>query len=202
MQKDKDLFHRTEAEGLNFIRFYSWQDYAVSLGYRQKDINFPGEIVKRFTGGGAVLHCPGELTYSLGLSGNFRRTLNIQQACSRISALLVDVLSDSGLAVQPLKNQRRERIEHRICFAQIAPYEIRSGDKKLVGSAQKMTRKGLFQHGSIGIYPPELSMISGTCFEYIKDKQVFLAELIDLEHSDLAVAIAASFQSSLLKQLA
>lgn len=56
------------------IRFYGWQSPTISLGYRQKlqdDINIEAcrnlgaVLVRRPTGGSAVLHLPSDLTYSV-----------------------------------------------------------------------------------------------------------------------------------------
>lgn len=200
MQKDGELFDRCQITGTNFMRFYSWQDYAVSLGYRQEKIIFP-KTVKRITGGGAVLHCPGELTYSLGICGDFRQRLGISQACSQISGLIVQTLRDLGLAVYDQQNCRAERFSDKICFAQTAPYEIKIDDKKLVGSAQKMTKLALFQHGSIGINRPKQSLLVKTDFANLLTKQAFLADYLTITYQELSILLANIFQKSLLKML-
>jgi len=205
MNKDNLLFEQAQQKGVAFARFYSWENYAISLGYRQKADDFAmfsGSKVYRISGGGAVLHCPGELTYSLGVPGNYRNQLNIQQTCADISQIIINVLVGKGINAKGFLNAKNARISGEICFSQTASYEVKLKEKKLIGSAQKITKKALFQHGSMGIMLPKDKVISGTPFENIKQDQYFLNEQGNYDYQSLSGEIAQAFKVSLLKQIA
>jgi lipoyl(octanoyl) transferase len=159
------------------LRLFGWDPPAVSLGHHQPDLS-AGEMallqahgvewVRRPTGGRAVYHGPRheELTYSVVVplpSVELGGTL--VDSCRRIheaiagslSALGADVTlapkrpgsasagrSSRGGATRPVRPTSR-----RACFDATAPWEIESGGRKLVGSAQRRSRAALLQHGSI-----------------------------------------------------
>ena len=104
------------------LRFYTWQPAAISLGYHQKeypsawnDLTWqeqPLDIVRRPTGGRAVLH-QGDLTYSIVMSIPPGKRLEVyKQICEFLivgwRSLGVDL--DYGTAT-------KEYIRDRNCFA-------------------------------------------------------------------------------------
>lgn len=143
------------------LRFYSWKPKCFSLGYFQdaaKEVNptllsQPGvSVVRRLTGGKAVLH-DDELTYSVVipetlLPGTVLETYNA------ISRALVRALNLLGVgcraeALEHGVTARDSRFKHPACFAAPSWYEIVSGGKKVVGSAQCRRQGVILQHGSI-----------------------------------------------------
>jgi lipoate-protein ligase A len=56
MQKDYENFLRVEEGGGPFFRLYLWKKPVISLGFHQEPRDFPVDVVKRPTGGGALLH--------------------------------------------------------------------------------------------------------------------------------------------------
>jgi lipoate-protein ligase A len=137
------------------LRLYTWQGPAVSLGYRQKDpawlarcVAHGVEVVRRVTGGGAVVHA-GDLTYSVVAPHGWPGLPEgLQASYSWIRERLVQGLRDAGVPVEPAAAQAgAPRLE--ICFKGATGFEVEVDGNKLIGSAQRRTPWGFLQHGSI-----------------------------------------------------
>lgn len=139
------------------LRLYRWKGPSASLGYRQKTPAWLGraaalgvEVVRRCSGGGTVLHA-GDLTYAVTLPARQRGVpRDLEGSYAWIRARLIDGLREAGLAAAPSRAQRGAD-RSALCFAAPTGAEIDLGGAKLVGSAQRRTRWGLLQHGSIRI---------------------------------------------------
>jgi len=141
------------------VRMYQWSQPTISLGYFQRYQDYETlpppagtlEVVRRMTGGGAILH-DWELTYSIALplghdlirAGAGRL---YQIAHDAVIASLADldlhakrcgVSDDSGAARGPF-----------FCFERRHCYDVLLGSAKIAGSAQRRTRHAILQHGSI-----------------------------------------------------
>lgn len=139
------------------LRFYGWSAPAVSLGRHQdrSDINEAAcrdagiEIVRRVTGGRAVLHYQ-ELTYALVAPlafTPFSRGLISSYRC--LNHIFYNVLMKLGATAQEAGPQRRDSAVTANCFAEPAAWELIFQGKKVIGSAQRRTARALLQHGSI-----------------------------------------------------
>lgn len=143
------------------LRVYGWQPPALSLGYAQnvtKEVNVAAcqrygiEIVRRPTGGRAVLH-DDEVTYSVVMpiaSEDGPQTLT--EHYHLIGLALAEAFTHLGLGVRLARPQRAVKERHApspACFAALSRYELSVAGKKLVGSAQKRGQQALLQHGSI-----------------------------------------------------
>jgi lipoate-protein ligase A len=133
------------------LRLYEWKLPTLSIGYQQKAEPFEswdGPMVRRITGGRAVLHHM-ELTYSI-VCGSKNRLFRsgIQGAYSTISKCIARALGDFGVKAtfSPI---RRDRGKSDFCFHTPSRYEILVGGRKIVGSAQRRFKDGFLQHGSI-----------------------------------------------------
>ena len=139
------------------IRFYRWDHPALSFGYFGKfaAIEAPGrDAVRRWTGGGIVYHGE-DLTYSMVIPANdpaFRRSTTsiyreIHQAICRaletagVVAMVKNTAADKGPA-----NERGYA-----CFENPVFADVMSDGRKIAGAAQRRTRRGLLQQGSIQI---------------------------------------------------
>lgn len=142
------------------IRLYAWNPPCLSLGYGQKaaDVDFVRvaergwDVVRRPTGGRAILHTD-ELTYSVALpAGDDIAAGSVVESYRRISRALVAGLVKLG--VQPEAEQRAEPIDSSgpVCFEVPSHYEITTGGRKLIGSAQVRRKDGVLQHGSLPLY--------------------------------------------------
>jgi lipoate-protein ligase A len=143
------------------VRFYGWSPPALSVGYFQswkKEIDEGAcrtrgvDIVRRITGGRAVLHRD-EVTYSVvcGKGDDFFGE-GLWPAYRKIGLALVAGLQRLGVKAdlaRPVPGGGRAASRHPSCFSSSVGYEISSGGKKLVGSAQKRCSGAILQHGSI-----------------------------------------------------
>jgi len=161
MQYDIHLANKSE-QGTAILRLYRWSPFCISLGANQleESINISKakqnlvEIVKRPTGGRAILHSE-ELTYSViyASAQNFSPRQLYHEINSALKAGLINynpVFQEIELEnLQPdfagFYNQKLSEL----CFAVSAKSELKFKGKKLVGSAQRKMDKAILQHGSI-----------------------------------------------------
>ncbi len=140
------------------LRFYRWQPPAVSLGRHQPlaDLDQDAvaargyEIVRRSTGGRAILHID-ELTYSVAANSEEPRVQGgVMDAYLRLSNALVAGLRLLGLAADKAAGDVRVGKEvSAACFEVPSAYEITAHGRKLLGSAQSRRAKYVLQHGSL-----------------------------------------------------
>jgi len=140
------------------LRFYGWDPYCMSIGYHQKKelINIKTltddgyDLVRRPTGGRAIFHA-GELTY--GIISPKART-DQHHLYKFIHWILSTALNDLGYPVE-LKSdlEKLPRLRHEAddypCFTRSAQTEVQFEGKKIIGSAQKIYKHSILQHGSI-----------------------------------------------------
>ena len=159
MAVDEAILESTgRKEALPTLRLYAWQPACLSLGYAQsiQDVDQDGlrnlgwDLVRRPTGGRAVLHVD-ELTYSVsGPSDEPRLAGTVLESYNRIAAALVHALDSLGLPVQVQQLQPgNTRNANPVCFQEPSTYEITVNGKKLIGSAQVRRREGVLQHGAV-----------------------------------------------------
>ena len=147
------------------LRFYGWKPAAVSLGYFQKaksEIDLEQcdalgiDVVRRLTGGRAVLH-ETELTYSIVVKEDDPLVPQTITASYRyFSNGLLAGLEKMGIRAQMSMprgayGKVREKDQHSsaACFDAPSHYEITYEGRKLVGSAQVRKHGVILQHGSI-----------------------------------------------------
>ncbi len=143
------------------LRLYRFSPPAVSIGRTQSVP--PGlmeaarrrslELVRRPTGGRAVLHCQ-ELTYSFvgktrqhGIDGGFLSD-SIALAYKEICAGLQEALAILGVALSLGEANKPYRQLHD-CFLATTGSDLHWNGRKMVGSAQLRRKQGVLQHGSI-----------------------------------------------------
>jgi lipoate-protein ligase A len=145
------------ADSAPALRLYTWRQPAVSLGLRQSPPSWLAradalgvEVVRRVTGGGAVLHA-GDLTYSVVAPADGPDLpSDLLGSYEWIRARLVSGLARAGIAAAASRARAgADRLE--LCFAGATGYEVELDGEKLVGSAQRRTRRAFLQHGSIRI---------------------------------------------------
>ena len=138
------------------IRFYRWDHPAVSFGYfgRFEDATkIAGErdLVRRWTGGGIVLH-GADLTYSIVVPATNRHLLRSPlDLYSAVHSAIREVMVMDGLRAM-LANVASEKISDA-CFANPVRWDVLIDGQKIAGAAQRRTRAGLLQQGSIQYQP-------------------------------------------------
>lgn len=182
MAVDEELLSRAQAgEGVPVMRFYAWDPPAVSIG-RFQDVKTAVnaeackrrgyDIVRRITGGRAVLHHQ-ELTYSITARlDNPLFPSSVLGTYKVIAAGLLAGLRNLGIPAEMVSRGGRHAVlvekkaKDPSCFSSPSWYEILASGKKIIGSAQRRMRGAFLQHGSILIdYDPRLEaeVIPGGC---------------------------------------
>ena len=145
------------------LRFYDWDPACFSLGFAQhySDIDEAArsvrgwDVVRRPTGGRAILHTD-ELTYSvIGASGEPRFAGGVLESYKRLSEGLLAALKLLGLPVerQPMHmGNGFGDVDNPVCFEVPSDYEITLHGKKIIGSAQARRKGGVLQHGSLPLF--------------------------------------------------
>lgn len=140
------------------LRFYRWNPPAVSLGRlqpindidEQRVVAFGYEIVRRPTGGRAILHTD-EFTYSVAAAANHPLMHGgVMDAYLRISNALIAGLRLLGVDADKAPGDVRVGADiSAVCFEAPSAYEITAGGRKLMGSAQSRRANYVLQHGSL-----------------------------------------------------
>jgi len=144
-------------DGPPVIRFYGFSPPTLSIGRFQQakdviDFTRLGRegfgFVRRPTGGQAVLH-DNELTYSVVLSRNHLSPFRKRVAYRFLSEILIEGLANLGISAD-FSRRRLGDSHNPDCFGTIGQFEIvTSKGKKIIGSAQSVSKLSCLQHGSI-----------------------------------------------------
>src|SRR5262245_862328 len=148
-----------ESAAVPSIRFYRWQSPALSFGYfgNYSDVAIYAaerDLVRRWTGGGIVLHGD-DLTYSIVIpSSNAAFAEPSLAIYERIHRALADTLNGISeravvVALAHCADQPPHRVPTNNCFANPVRADVMVDDRKVAGAAQRRTRRGLLQQGSI-----------------------------------------------------
>ena len=148
------------------LRLYRWRPATLSLGYFQSFADLAEQsaqvrampIVRRTTGGGAILHAD-ELTYSLVLPAANGRAgaggAELYTLMHGVIAVAAETLAPAAAPVSECGAQAADepsaggRGGPFFCFARRSRHDLLAGHDKLVGSAQRRTREAVLQHGSV-----------------------------------------------------
>lgn len=170
------------------LRIYGWRPAAISVGYFQsiKDevdlercMQLGVDVVRRLTGGGAVLH-EFELTYSF-LTKQYQQ--NIMESCRWISDAIVMSINRLGFDASfvPLN-------------------DIVVNGKKVSGSAQTRRKGVLLQHGTLllGIDVDKMFSVLKVPSEKLRDKIIKdvkerVSSLAGTTFDDMASSLKTSF---------
>ncbi len=157
MAIDETLLASVAAGGAPVLRFYQWERPCLSLGYAQKIAvvdtavcaQNEWEIVRRLTGGRAVLH-QDELTYTLcAAETDACMTGGVLASYKRISQGLAAGLQRLGIALEQTPTAARGNQGSVACFDTPSASEIVFRGRKLLGSAQTRRKGIVLQHGSL-----------------------------------------------------
>lgn len=159
MAVDEALFASVADGGPPTLRLYAWSAPTLSLGLSQRRPD-PGlldacdaagvEVVRRVTGGRAVLH-GSDLTYAV-VAPERRLPRGLEASYAWVSRALVAALRELGVDARAV-SVSPEAPAAFDCFAAPATHEIAVGARKLVGSAQRRGAGAVLQHGSIRLRP-------------------------------------------------
>jgi lipoyl(octanoyl) transferase len=147
------------------IRFYRWSHPALSFGYFGKVADVTNhaperDLVRRWTGGGIVFHGE-DLTYSVVIPAAdpafSESAISIYEKIhgALAKALIANgktavvVRRDALLRVRDMQKHVPPISRESECFANPVRADVLSNGRKIAGAAQRRTRRGLLQQGSI-----------------------------------------------------
>jgi lipoyl(octanoyl) transferase len=200
MAVDEAILEHAQAgrgESKPTLRLYAWKPACLSLGHAQpfSDVDVSRlkergwEVVRRMTGGRAILHTD-ELTYSVIAPNDEPRVEgSVLESYNRLAQALSFAVKHLELPVE-LKEGKADGNEtpNPICFEVPSTYEITVDGKKLVGSAQARKKEGVLQHGSL----PLTGDLTRIC-----QALIFENELAREDASRRLLARAATVESAL-----
>jgi lipoyl(octanoyl) transferase len=142
------------------IRFYGWRSPALSFGYFEKfsDVALYAnerDLVRRWTGGGIVFH-GADLTYSIVIPANDpvfdESSIAIYERIHRALAEAVGRVGEHAELVASARcadGTRQRGVPASYCFMNPVRADVMMDGRKIAGAAQRRTRLGLLQQGSI-----------------------------------------------------
>lgn len=150
MAKDEALLDA----GGPVLRLYGWRPAAVSLGRAQGPDAVDDEavralgldVVRRSTGGGAILHEEDEVTYAVVLPLD-RVPRDLPASFAHLSAGVVEALRALGLA--PDVASGPSRADEALCYLRHQGTNVFVGGRKISGGAQRRTSTAVLQHGTV-----------------------------------------------------
>lgn len=157
MAVDELLLDQAAATGRPSLRFYTWREATVSLGYFQTyadrfrhAASSRCPLVRRLTGGGAIVH-DAELTYSLSLSVKHPLAARTQDLYHAAHEALVNTLASLGVPAKICDGGSglEPTAEPFLCFQRRAAGDVIVDGEKIAGSAQRRRRGAILQHGSV-----------------------------------------------------
>jgi len=180
-----------ESATIPLIRFYRWHSPALSFGYfgRFSDVAIYAaerDLVRRWTGGGIVLHGD-DLTYSIMIpASDLAFSESSIWIYEKIHRALADALNGVGeRAVLAGSARCADRTPQRgvatgNCFTNPVRADVMMDGRKIAGAAQRRTRGGLLQQGSIQGFLMKTDLaqkfsqaLSASCHEFEMNEEIF-----------------------------
>lgn len=168
MATDQALLESVDATGIPALRFYTWAEPTLSLGYFQhlaarEEHAASGNVacVRRSTGGGAILH-DRELTCSIVMPQAPSSTAARIGLYQQVHQVIADALSNWSVQAAPYRLDPRlpGTEEAFLCFQRRTDEDLVVSGYKVLGSAQRRVKNATLQHGSLLLdvspFAPEL----------------------------------------------
>lgn len=164
MAVDEALLESAVAGAGPFLRVYGWRQPTLSLGYFQRyadalewlqaagAANVP--VVRRPSGGGAILH-DREITYSLVLPRSDRLAPSGRALYRLVHEGVRAALRQCGIATRLCESQvtardnAQQSAEPFFCFLRRGETDVLCEGRKACGSAQRRRAGAVLQHGSL-----------------------------------------------------
>lgn len=166
MAVDEVLLQSAIDDGIATLRWYTWNEPTISMGYFQSDVEVLSDPrlaklprVRRLSGGGTLVH-DHELTYSLTLPGSQRLIERPTDLYRLVHLAFVEELSRRGVDLGLRGSTRKRTDEPVLCFAREDEHDLVLDSHKVLGSAQRRRRGAILQHGGLllkaSLITPEL----------------------------------------------
>jgi lipoate-protein ligase A len=184
-----------EAAVVPTIRFYRWRSPALSFGYfgRFSDVAIYAaerDLVRRWTGGGIVFHGD-DLIYSIVIPASDpvfdESSIAIYEGihralCSALAKTGQRAVVAGGVDPAGLSAATRAAVNASgyNCFANPVRADVMMDGRKIAGAAQRRTRRGLLQQGSIQGFAMKTDLaqkfaqaLSANCSEFEANEEIF-----------------------------
>src|SRR5262245_45112427 len=154
MALDESLLRSALDRQVASLRFYTWTEPTISLGYFQPHadrLNDPNLTncawVRRPTGGAAILHHL-EITYALALPAGPPWHTSESWLC-RFHHAVAAAIKGFGVPSHTVVCGEEQKLGPFLCFQHQTPGDLLVAGHKVVGSAQRRPHGATMQHGSI-----------------------------------------------------
>jgi lipoyl(octanoyl) transferase len=177
------------------VRFYRWRSPALSFGYFGKFSHVAiyaseRDLVRRWTGGGIVLH-GNDLTYSIVIPASDRvfheSSIAIYEKIHRALAGALNGVGEHAVVAGDVDvfglcagTRAAASASGYNCFANPVPADVMMDGRKIAGAAQRRTRRGLLQQGSIQGFAVKTDLaqkfsqaLSANCREFEINEEIF-----------------------------
>lgn len=203
MARDEALL----AEARPTIRLYGWRPAAVSLGRSQTEAEIDMtaarewglDVVRRATGGGAILHEESEITYAVVLPLNQPGLpRDITGSFAFVSRGIVEALR--GLGVPAEIESVADNTKEALCYVRRQGTNVVVGGRKISGGAQRRDDKALLQHGTIIVEDSaeRMARLFRDDAARIRARVVSLADLgVRVSRDELTGRVAKSLEAAL-----
>ena len=197
MAVDEVLLESAVNPGTATLRWYQWAEPTVSLGYFQRSEEFYRDpilgqlpVVRRLTGGGAILH-DDELTYSISLPASQTLFSQPHELYDIVHGAICHALKSLGFPVIARGTTVKQSEEPLLCFQRQDSHDVVLNRCKVLGSAQRRRHGAIMEHGSLIRRASKLAMqipgLSDLC-----DCQL-PGNLAEILNESVAVAIAETW---------
>ncbi len=203
MAVDQALLQTADLTESVTLRLYQWDQPTLSLGYFQKHLDRQGHspslscpLVRRYSGGGAILHHH-EVTYSLAIPSKNQWAKKNSELYAIVHRVIIGILKQSGIEARlygDLPESEKHVVEgHKpfLCFQRRTDGDIVFEEEKICGSAQRRQKNALIQHGSFlldrSIHAPELPGINDLIESPVVEIQSFQSKFIERLSIDLGL---------------
>ncbi len=175
MQKDWENLLLVENNGKPIFRLYRWQEPTISIGYSQKEPNISLPVVKRPTGGGALLH-GWDLSFSYaGLRKDWGWSFT--RVYKNFMGLILEGLRELNPGFEMSKY--KGGYEDFFCYFYPTLGEITYRGKKVLACAMRVLKSAFVIHGSLFIEfdYEEFERLTGIHSSTIKERIITFKEL-------------------------
>lgn len=173
MALDEVLLRSAIEEGIATLRWYTWREPTVSMGYFQREADVLSDArltslprVRRLSGGGTLVHDQ-ELTYSLTLPASQKLIERPMDLYRIVHSACVGEFKRRGVELSMRGTAVKCLTEPVLCFAREDEHDLVLGPHKVLGSAQRRRRGAILQHGGLllkaSAITPELLGIADLC---------------------------------------
>lgn len=148
MKRDEELLFSLEEGKIEpCFRIYEWSELCISIGKNQEMKKFPIKVVRRPTGGGALIH-GWDISFCIV---DYKRKQNLWKIYKRISENFVKIFEYFRIKLEFEKN-KSYKLDTYYCFffPTFGELKTKSG-KKIVSMAMRELKETFLLHGSIYI---------------------------------------------------